>query len=373
MDAVRKYLNNPLVVGVIGLVAGLLIGLVVLGWWLFPVEWVDATPAELSAYWQEEFLRMTISDYGVNGNAELALERYNALGEGKEESMAAVVQNPQGLNPNVLQSFSTIALGGAMPVAAPTFAAPTTPLPGTPGLPAAPTGTPVVGTPAIEGGSEKEGGSSSILSTLLVVLCGLFLLLIAVGAAFLYMRNKDGVSRFLGSRSQPAATPRPAQPAAQPASRPGAAEEPRPEKGPAPVAHYTANYKLGMDMFDESFSVETPAGEFLGEGGVGISEAIGVGAPKKVTAFEVWLFDKDDVLTVTKVVMSPHAFADEATRERLSARGEPIEVALGGETILETKNLYASARILEINYGDGALPPESYFDRLVLDMVVWVK
>jgi hypothetical protein len=350
MDAVRKYLNNPLVVGVIGLFAGLLVGLVVLGWWLFPVEWVDATPAELSAYWQEEFLRMTISDYGVNGNAELALERYNALGEGKEESMAAVVQNPQGLNPNVLQSFSTIALGGAMPAAAPTFAAPTTPLPGTPGLPAAPTGTPVVGTPAVEGGSEKEGGSSSILSILLVVLCGLFLLLIAVGAAFLYMRNKDGVSRFLGSRSQPAATPR-----------------------PAPVAHYTANYKLGMDMFDESFSVETPAGEFLGEGGVGISEAIGVGAPKKVTAFEAWLFDKDDVLTVTKVLMSPHAFADEATRERLSARGEPIEVASGGETILETKNLYAVARILEINYGDGALPPESYFDRLVLDMVVWVK
>jgi hypothetical protein len=44
-----------------------------------------------------------------------------------------------------------------------------------------------------------------------------------------------------------------------------------------------------------------------GECGVGISETIGVGDPKKVTAFEVWLFDKNDIQTVTKVLMSAHA------------------------------------------------------------------
>jgi hypothetical protein len=42
------------------------------------------------------------------------------------------------------------------------------------------------------------------------------------------------------------------------------------------------------------------AGEFMGEYGVGVSEAIGVGEPKKVTALEIWLFDKNDIKTATK-------------------------------------------------------------------------
>ena len=87
------------------------------------------------------------------------------------------------------------------------------------------------------------------------------------------------------------------------------------------MAQFMASYKLGDDLFDDSFSIDFPAGEFLGECGVGISETIGVGDPKKVTAFEVWLFDKNDIQTVTKVLMSAHAFLDEATRLRLACQG----------------------------------------------------
>ena len=51
----------------------------------------------------------------------------------------------------------------------------------------------------------------------------------------------------------------------------------------------------------------TPEGEFLGECGMGISDATGIGDADQVTAFEVWLFDKNDIQTVTKEVMSAHA------------------------------------------------------------------
>ena len=77
-----------------------------------------------------------------------------------------------------------------------------------------------------------------------------------------------------------------------------------------PVAQYVTTYVIGDDLFDDSFSIDSPSGEFLGECGVGISETIGVGDPKKVTAFEVWMFDKNDIRTVTKVIMSEHAFRD---------------------------------------------------------------
>ena len=101
-----------------------------------------------------------------------------------------------------------------------------------------------------------------------------------------------------------------------------------------PIAQFMTTYVLGDDLFDDSFSIDSPSGEFLGECGIGISETIGVGEPKKVTAFEVWLFDKNDIQTVTKVLMSSHAFNDSATFQRLQAKGEPFLVERGKQVVL---------------------------------------
>jgi hypothetical protein len=132
-------------------------------------------------------------------------------------------------------------------------------------------------------------------------------------------------------------------------------------------------YNLGNDLYDDSFSIDSQAGEFLGECGVGISETVGVGEPKRVTAFEVWLFDKNDIQTVTKVLMSQHAFSDEATKQRLAAKGEPIPAEAGREMELETATLRLQARVVDMSYGSGALPPESFFDRMTLELTAWLK
>jgi hypothetical protein len=139
------------------------------------------------------------------------------------------------------------------------------------------------------------------------------------------------------------------------------------------MVQFMSSYKIGDDLFDESFSIDSPAGEFLGECGVGISETIGVGDPKKVSAFEVWLFDKNDIQTVTKVLMSAHAFLDEVSRQRLAAKGEPILAESGTETVLETQTLRLVARVVDIGYGEGALPDSSFFDHLILEMAIWAK
>jgi hypothetical protein len=94
-------------------------------------------------------------------------------------------------------------------------------------------------------------------------------------------------------------------------------------------------YLHGDDLYDDSFSVETSSGEFLGETGVGISETIGAGSDaKRVTAFEVWLFDKNDIRTVTKVLMSDHAFNDDALRAKLAPKGEAVLGEEGPSSIL---------------------------------------
>jgi hypothetical protein len=106
---------------------------------------------------------------------------------------------------------------------------------------------------------------------------------------------------------------------------------------------------------------------------VGISEPIGVGDPKKVTAFEVWLFDKNDIQTVTKVLMSSHAMNDASILQRLTSKGEPMLVEAGQQILLETATLQLEAKVIELVYGQGALPANSFFERLTLEIAVWPK
>jgi hypothetical protein len=132
-------------------------------------------------------------------------------------------------------------------------------------------------------------------------------------------------------------------------------------------------YLHGDDLYDDSFSIETPSGEFLGETGVGISETLGTSDSKNVTAFEVWLFDKNDIRTVTKVVMSDHAFNDDAVRARLAPKGEAVKAEPGMRVQLETASLRLQGRVVDLSYMGGPVPPNGVFDRITIELAAWKK
>jgi hypothetical protein len=111
----------------------------------------------------------------------------------------------------------------------------------------------------------------------------------------------------------------------------------------------------------------------MGEYGVGVSEAIGVGEPKKVTALEIWLFDKNDIKTATKVLMSKHAFNDAAIRARLEPKGELVVVEPQAQVLLETATLQLLVTIVDLEYGRGAMPVDSYFERITLELAIWPR
>jgi hypothetical protein len=253
--------------------------------------------------------------------------------------LAEIKDNPKGIDPNLINQFQAAVSTTAQ-------VQPGTVAPGT--TPTAATG--------------KTGSKN--LTTLLIVMCVVTLL---VGAALviyfvLQGRKKAGAVEPMSQipNTDEAETP------AEWTNYPTPGQQ-------APMAQFMASYKAGDDLFDDSFSIDSPSGEFMGECGVGISETIGVGIPKKVTAFEVWLFDKNDIQTVTKVLMSAHAFNDPIIRQRLEAKGEPFEANSGGQTVLETATLRLVARVVDMAYGQGALPESSYFDSLVLELAIWQK
>ena len=51
---------------------GLLIGWMALGWWLVPIEWKDAGPAQLHADFQGEWVQMTSDSFIITTHFELA-------------------------------------------------------------------------------------------------------------------------------------------------------------------------------------------------------------------------------------------------------------------------------------------------------------
>jgi len=331
MDAIREQFNKPVVVAAVGFVAGLVIGLVVLGWGLWPVQWEDAAPSHLHPGFQEDYLRMAIDSYSLRPDSLLAKQRFDDLGEGAPQLLATIKANPAPQDSNAVNAFST-AVQAAPAEPAETAAVPE---------------------------EEAEGGPQWI--KILGVMC-LITLILGGGVAgyFWYQNRRAAISEMPGMETSEAASE------AEWTDYSQLGEE-------TPMAQFMASYKIGDDLFDDSFSIDSPSGEFLGECGVGISETIGVGDPKKVTAFEVWLFDKNDIQTVTKVLMSAHAFEDVTIRQRLEAKGEPVLAETGSQAILETATLRLAARIVDMSYGEGALPENSFIDSVILELAVWQK
>lgn len=325
------FIKKPIAIGVLGFAIGLFIGLVILGWWLWPVEWKDADPSYLNANYAADYLRMTIDSFSVNGDENLALARYRALGAQGPAAMNAVMNQPGSVNPMAIANFKMLVdrAGAGMP-------------------------------------TPEERPSSSGNGMIMIVIGGGVL----VAALLVFLLVRFVLPLFRGYTSGELSAARRAQQLSNETPMTdyeAMGQEP-------PVAQFITTYVSGDDFYDESFSIELANGEFLGECGVGISETIGVGTPKKVTAFELWLFDKSDIQTVTKVLMSAHAYNDPALRQRLEAKGEPILAQAGKQIVLETKALQLVAIITDIEYAaSDALPPKSHFDRLTVELAIWPK
>lgn len=73
--------------------AGLLFGWLALGWWLFPVEWTDALPADLRADVRTEYVRMVADLYVRDNDVERARRRLQSFEstEGDLVSVAPII------------------------------------------------------------------------------------------------------------------------------------------------------------------------------------------------------------------------------------------------------------------------------------------
>jgi hypothetical protein len=76
---------------------------------------------------------------------------------------------------------------------------------------------------------------------------------------------------------------------------------------------------------------------------------------------------------VTKVLMSEHAFRDESLRAKLASKGEAVLAQPGAPFALETSGLEVRVDVTELDYGEGNLPPNSFFSKLTIELVALAK
>ncbi|MEA4811977.1 MAG: hypothetical protein VB108_05345 [Anaerolineaceae bacterium] len=373
--------------GAVGVIAGFVLGLLV-GWVVWPVSWTDASSANLRADMQQNVMSNAVLAYTLTNDQDKALQVYKDFGEKAPTVLAQLKANPGLLNQEQIARFATA-------VSAPAVAE----------------------NPAKPAGTDPASASPAALSKKNTGVLGMVLLgLLVAGAAAVYwffFRNREPASNTImsmvtkstqnGPLSKIKQAGMPAKPAsssqntvaqrrmdipsvmnqagqafspvAEPSPRPIPAAEEKPALIPSgkPIAQFLTTYMYGDDLYDESFIFDSPNGAFLGECGVSFSDIIGTGEPKKVSAFEIWLFDKNDVQTVTNVLMCQHAFEDIFMRENLEKKGDSVLAELEKRFTMETASLILEGHIVDLNYGELVQTPQSYFQRLTLELAVYEK
>ena len=303
---------------ILSFVGGFLVGLIIFGWLIWPVQWKDAAPVDLQQGYRQIYLEVVSRISQDDPGAEL--ERLLARDSWSDEKLERDLTEAYNKVSDAAKRDRLVSLGSKLGLTVPA---------------------------TIE--EQQGGGLSSILLIALLVL-----ILSSVALVLIRLRQRGAAPVAVGGDPEKVAAARTVW-----------------SETEAPMAQFVTSYGIGDDYYDQSFSIETSTGEFLGECGVGISEAIGVGDPKKVTAFEVWLFDKNDIRTVTKVLMTEHCYGDDALRAKLAPKGEAVLGQEGTVISLETASLRVQTKVIEMEYGEGNLPPNSYVARLTIELAAW--
>jgi hypothetical protein len=337
-QAVPTILPKLVPVGL--LLLGLILGFI----WAYgisPVVYTAAEPVNLGESWKQEYVKQVAWQLAASGDMENAKRQLSYLGDADKvlQDTVNANQNDPNLKPK-LDQLATLAVANQVELA------------------------------KIKPGLFNSNYTPFLCVALMALAVGgLVVLNTLVPVGTLFSRQQTGASTA-GVVSGQEAERRKVVEAAKAQKTDFAATAP--DRG-KPIAQFMSSYLLNDDFFDDSFPIETESSEFLGETGAGIAAALGSGTPKKVTAVEAWVFDKNDIKTVTKVLMSDYAYNNDGLRAQLAAKGEAVLLKPGLVTTIETTTLTIQVRVVNLQYESGAEGDSTFFKQLTLEIAAWPK
>lgn len=369
---------SPLARYLLVFVAGLLIGLVLLGWVLFPVRWTQTYPSDLQADVQNDYLALVADSYNLTGDLDQAVERLEywealdlmQMANRYADQLQAAGKTQEAGRLNALVEDTSIVRFSQEPQAETT--------------------------PAGQAESQTGSLSPSTRRLLLYLLIGILslavlaLLMRLLGIPILGAAHEEAGTEpdeiegeVLPVTTSPAPSP------VAPASPPAAAapylideeeedllegdeevddlewsqeeEDAFPQPAPAAAAaagaatatRHSPAYEIlrfdGDSTYNDIRDI-SDRGDYAGEFGMasGQQDADTLGG---VYTLEVWLFDKSDIHTVTAVLMHPDSYADENRRQQLAGSYQAIPLQPGAPIQMQTKALELQGRVRRVEFG----------------------
>jgi len=331
-----------------GVIIGLIVGLI-MGYGLFPARWTNLTPGHLRVDFRTRYLATVAENYLITGDTAMAR---SALGLDSKITKDIPWINKKDQLSNDIQFAIEHAQDPKIALTEQQYYA----------LQSMKNRLPeILATPAAETTTTKP----SLLRNLVYIIIGLVLVIVMGAIIGSLIKSRRGPEPEMElDKYEPILREEVGGEAGAPGEV-GVAEP--------PVKSFTTTYMIGDDYFDPSFSIEIGP-DFLGECGIGISETIGAGDPKKVTAFEAWLFDKSDIRTLTIVLASEYAANEPDLRAKLEPKGEVEMIAPGRVVTLETSVLRVLVQIKELEYAQGGnSPAHSFVQKVTFVLQAWVK
>jgi hypothetical protein len=335
----KKFTKNPLIIGILFLFIGSILGLVY-SFLIDPVEWVDVPLERSRADIQEDYLRMALDRYTYTFDSQKLQQRWGNLGAAGPTILGQVIANPGRQNlDTILHLQNTIIEKNAIPSS---------------------------GCITVAKNSNDIAGNNNFCIFL-------WLITICCGGVLVYHFNKriNQLSQPVFSYNTQLPTVTQLQKKKDHLDIPTPPQEKEITKK-EPHSIFLASYQLGDDLFCESFSIETDKRKFLGECGIDIAHVINQGPPKQISAFDVWLFDKDEIDTKSLVLMSELSYQNDNLRSRLKAKGKTSLIEVGKYYQLQTENINLEIRILDVFYDCFSLVDPNCIERLVVEFSVWI-
>ncbi len=323
MERIRAL---PLPVVSLIFLTGLLLGWLAIGWWLWPVDWIDADPWDLRAEHQERYVGLVAKDYAQSGNVDHVR---GVMAGWDGQALADLLIAMQEKSPDLTTSQQLADLASVLDI------------------------------PEGRDSAPAEPAASSAIPSLgnrLATVCGTAGVVLAAAVLIIFAASTRVWESF--ARGAQRVLPTPTLPT----------EELEPISG-----HFTTIYTRDQDDYAEYFPIRAPNGQFLGECGLKSIGGVSVqGTPEPVTALEMVLLDSLDHCTETRILMSRYAYGYTPLRRELMTRGELVLTEPDTEILVETNNIQMLATIVDVEYADQE-PVEGVFLRVVVDLDVEVN
>ncbi len=335
--------RNVQIGAAVGLIVGLILGWFVLGWWIAPVQWVDARPSDLHPKWQKHYVAMVVDSFLLSGDSEIARARLDEFDDATLSSLFGEVLTEFEQRGAERQANGTRQLADLLGV---------TIVRGTPS-PAQATAVPTrVAGPTTAPG----GGVTGLLSNRVVQVCGIVLGVLLVAAAgvagFFWFRERSLQYAPEGGEGRQPAKPALYEPRITSINLGERAEVEYHGEGPG---------------YDRTVQIYKGA-EIIGTCGLrGVSTLSDAG---RVVACAAWLYEPQmpERSADTCVLASRRVYQNEALRASLTHEREPgqvIPAEPGQIAYLEHETLEMTVRVLDVEYAD---PDEQYISRLVVEL-----